>query len=89
MTHAQLRLFKSNEINVMFSVLTFFKSNILKFYKAYRKQHNLTSLRLRLAALQIKTGQRSVTPNPQPLIAQIYHGMIIMTGGFFKLIFFK
>ena len=77
-------IFKSNEIILIFLVLTFFKSNILKFHKPYPKQHDLTSLRLRLAALQIRAGERSITANPQHLTTHIYHEMITMTGGFFK-----
>ena len=37
-----------------------------------------------LTALQIRTGQRSITANLRPLTAHIYHVMIIETGGFFK-----
>ena len=42
------------------------------------------------AALQIRAGQRSITANLWlwPLIAHIYHVMIIMTGGFSKKSFY-
>ena len=40
------------------------------------------------SALQIRTGQLSITANPQPLTAHIYHLMIMVTGGFSKKSFF-
>ena len=40
------------------------------------------------SALQIRAGQRSITANLWPLIAHIYHVMIIVTGSFSKKSFF-
>ena len=39
---------------------------------------------LSIAALQIRTGQRTLTTNLWPLTAHIYHVMIMVTGGFSK-----
>ena len=41
-----------------------------------------------LAALQIRTDQRSITTNLWPLTAYIHHVIIIVTGGFSKKTFF-
>ena len=46
--------------------------------------HQITATDLSLAALQIRAGQWSVTPNLWPLTTHIYHVMITVTGGFSK-----